>query len=844
MASFEWPPTGGTGGVTSLNSETGAINLVAGSNITITPAGQNITISSADSAVAIGGAVTDGTDNSILFVHPDGILAQDNAGLSYDTVTKILTQTGTIGSIVTNDPTTTIPNSLHGAVLNVKSTDDNTSALVVTSNSGSQVGYPFQLLDIFGNTSMAISQNGTIYSDTLSAFTSSDTINLASGQLVKSGSVVMFDWESGLINLTSGNTGIDLSGAHVLFPGDLQVDGQLIINNISADDVFTNTLEVGGTATLEADVNLTGSFVSDVLMHNNLHVEGDTLMDGTLTVGGLATLSGGVTVTGSVLATFFGSSGDAGQTQMGFSGSEIDWYVATDQRMKLDANGNLYLQSSLTPDRVVITNGSSALASSSTTATQVGYLGTTTSDVQTQINGKQATVSFAAVGSTPSANGGGISSGVITLQPADATHPGLLTIGTQTIAGAKTLTSALSMNSNKITSVTDPTSAQDAATKNYVDNALAAFQPKESAYAASTANIAGTYVNGAAGVGATFTVTATGAFSIDGVSPPNGSRILLKDQSSGFQNGVYDLTVTGSLGVSPILTRSLDYNTASDINAGDLIPVVNGTANAITSWLQTATVTTVGTDALVFTQYSKSPSSYASSTLTSAHILVGNGSNVATDVAVTGDIAITNAGVTSYSGTVGTAKGGTNITSYTTGDTLYASATNVLSKLAIGSSGKVLTVAGGVPTWATSSAATYITARYKTAAADTYSNGAITIVNFATVDFDSNSAVTTGAAWHLTAPTTGKYQVNVSILLANSSNTGVQVKVYVNGSLYTTLSRTVSASSNQVTMTGSDIVAMSATDTLDIRLDNGSGGTITLNGTSAENHVSIAYIGT
>lgn len=59
----------------------------------------------------------------------------------------------------------------------------------------------------------------------------------------------------------------------------------------------------------------------------------------------------------------------------------------------------------------------------------------------TTFNGKQATVSFAAVGSTPSANGGGIAAGVITLQPADGTNPGLLTAVAQTIGGAKNFTS-------------------------------------------------------------------------------------------------------------------------------------------------------------------------------------------------------------------------------------------------------------------------------------------------------------------------------------------------------------------------------------------------------------------
>lgn len=182
---------------------------------------------------------------------------------------------------------------------------------------------------------------------------------------------------------------------------------------------------------------------------------------------------------------------------------------------------------------------------------------------------------------------------------------------TSSLTSLGTQSAALNMGSNKINAVTDPTSAQDAATKNYVDTVASGLNPKQAVYAATVgSSLTGTYSNGAAGVGATFTITATGAFTLDGTTPPVLSRILLKDQTSGFQNGVYDLTVAGTTGVSPILTRSLDYNTAIAINAGDLIPVINGTVNTQTSWLQTATITTIGTDSLVFVQWTANPSSY------------------------------------------------------------------------------------------------------------------------------------------------------------------------------------------------------------------------------------------
>lgn len=172
-----------------------------------------------------------------------------------------------------------------------------------------------------------------------------------------------------------------------------------------------------------------------------------------------------------------------------------------------------------------------------------------------------------------------------------------------------TMSGAIDMGSHKITSLTDPTSAQDGATKSYVDAVATGLQPIQSVYAASTASITGTYA-GATCATSTFTVTATGALSMDGVNPPVNSRVLLKNQSTGLQNGVYNVTVAGTTGVSPVLTRSSDYNSPADMNAGSLVPVINGTANATTSWLQTATIATCGTDSLTYVEWTANPNNY------------------------------------------------------------------------------------------------------------------------------------------------------------------------------------------------------------------------------------------
>lgn len=177
--------------------------------------------------------------------------------------------------------------------------------------------------------------------------------------------------------------------------------------------------------------------------------------------------------------------------------------------------------------------------------------------------------------------------------------------------GTVAFTANQSLGSNKLTNVTDPTAAQDAATKNYVDASVAALQPATSVFAASTATIAGSYLNGVSGIGATFTTTSTATFTLDGTTPALGSRILIKNQTSGLQNGIYTFTTLPVGGVSgAIFTRALDYDTPSDVNNAGLIPVINGTVNALSSWQQIAVVTAIGVDPLVFSEFTANPSLY------------------------------------------------------------------------------------------------------------------------------------------------------------------------------------------------------------------------------------------
>lgn len=155
----------------------------------------------------------------------------------------------------------------------------------------------------------------------------------------------------------------------------------------------------------------------------------------------------------------------------------------------------------------------------------------------------------------------------------------------------------------------DPLLPLEAATKQYVDLFASGFTVVLATQAATTANLNATQAG--AGVGATLTnAGAMAAFTVDGYAAALNDRILVKNQTLSQHNGVYTVTTVGSGAVNWVLTRATDYDTPAEIFPGTLVTVVNGTVNATTSWLETATVVTVDTNPVVFVQFSFSPSDF------------------------------------------------------------------------------------------------------------------------------------------------------------------------------------------------------------------------------------------
>lgn len=156
----------------------------------------------------------------------------------------------------------------------------------------------------------------------------------------------------------------------------------------------------------------------------------------------------------------------------------------------------------------------------------------------------------------------------------------IIPVGIASISDLTVPTADVPWGGFKITGLGNPTAAQDAVTKAYADQALSLLDWKQSVRAASIGNIA----------------SLSGPGTVDGVSVIAGDRVLVKGQTTGSANGIYQVNAGA-------WTRATDFDASVEVTGGAVVYVNEGTVNQNTFWgLINDDPITLGTTALFFTQ--------------------------------------------------------------------------------------------------------------------------------------------------------------------------------------------------------------------------------------------------
>jgi len=382
-------------------------------------------------------------------------------------------------------------------------------------------------------------------------------------------------------------------------PGVLTASSAIIVDSNKAIDdlIIGNSTTVGGSVKFQEGTN-NGSDAVTIKAPNTLAASYTlTLPTATGTAGQFLKTDGSGVLSFDTIYSSFTITGDTGSDT--FNTNET-----------LDFQGNTQVVTAVTNNQVAFSIGNSSIGT--TQLTDAGVTNVKLANSTITLGSSTLTL-----GSTTTAVAG------LTQLDVDNIRVDANTISTTNSNGDLTL------SPNGTGTVKVPSGYKDRAgfttdslaTKEYVDATSQGLDVKNSVVAATTVNLSATYANGTAGVGATLTF-GSAVTTLDGVTLTNGDRILVKNQTTQSQNGIYVRTS------STVWTRSVDADTAAELTGGAFVFVEQGTDNADNGYVFTHEGTpTIGTTSLTVGQFSGAGQITAGDALTKT----GNTLNVAVD---------------------------------------------------------------------------------------------------------------------------------------------------------------------------------------------------------------------
>jgi hypothetical protein len=343
-------------------------------------------------------------------------------------------------------------------------------------------------------------------------------------------------------------------------------------------------------------------------------------------------------------------------------------------------------------------------------------------------------------------------------------------LGNKLALAGGTMTGAIAMGTNKITGLGTPTDGTDAATKSYVDTTVQGIDWKASVKAATTANV-------------TLASDLENGDTLDGVTLATGDRVLVKDQSTGSQNGIYVVKASGAP------DRSTDADEGAEVTANFAVFVEQGTVNADSGFTLTNNgAVTIGTTALAFTQFTGLGQVIAGTGLDKtgntldidSTVTTNDGTQTLTNKTINGSSnTITNVSLTTgVTGTLPVANGGTGITSLGTGIATFLE-TPSSSNLAA-----ALTDEAGSGTVAFTNSPTFTTPTLGAAAAtsiafaDALVGSALATAGTSATTIDTFSATTYTAAKYIIQMKKGNDIEVIEMLVAVNGTNDVYVTEY------------------------------------------------------------------